>query len=92
MLIGGILNALYNENRIDPVILAQIGQYAENEYFGKPCGLMDQISCAVGGIVHIDFMNKQKPKVTKINFDFNEGIKLFLEKENYFLPQYNFCK
>lgn len=71
VLIGSIFNALYNENKISPEELAQIGQYAENEYFGKPCGLMDQMACAVGGIVTIDFANPQHPLVEKINFDFN---------------------
>ncbi len=71
VLIGSIFNTLYNANRISPEELAQIGQYAENEYFGKPCGLMDQMACAVGGIVTIDFANPQHPLVDKIDFDFN---------------------
>ena len=70
VLIGGILNALYNENRIDPVILAQIGQYAENVYFDKPCGLMDQLACAVGGIMAIDFRDNENPVIEKIPADF----------------------
>ena len=55
VLIGTILNALYNEGKIPPEEIAAIGQYAENVYFGKPCGLMDQVASAVGGIVTIDF-------------------------------------
>jgi galactokinase len=65
-----ILNVFYNGSAIDPVELAMIGQYAENVYFRKPCGLMDQITCAVGGIVAIDFANLQQPRVEKIGFDF----------------------
>jgi galactokinase len=70
ILIGTILNALYNENAINLKTLAAIGQYAENVYFNKPCGLMDQIACAVGGIVAIDFENPQHPRVDKIEIDF----------------------
>ena len=72
VLIGTIFNALYNENHIQPESLAQIGQYAENVYFGKPCGLMDQMACAVGGIITIDFKDPQNPLVEKIDFDFDE--------------------
>ncbi len=72
VLIGTIFNALYNDNQIQPEILAQIGQYAENVYFGKPCGLMDQIACATGGIISIDFKDPVNPLVTKIDFDFEK--------------------
>ncbi|KAA3614664.1 MAG: galactokinase [Calditrichaeota bacterium] len=71
ILIGTIFNALYNENTISPEELAKIGQYAENEYFGKPCGLMDQMACAVGGIISIDFKDPENPIVDKIDFDFD---------------------
>jgi galactokinase len=70
VLIGTILNHLYNDGRIAPATLAQIGQFAENNYFGKPCGLMDQLTCAVGGIVAIDFEDPQKPVFKKVEFDF----------------------
>lgn len=70
VLIGGILNTLYNGSRIDPVTLAQIGQYAENVYFDKPCGLMDQIACAVGGVMAIDFKDNENPIVDKIPVNF----------------------
>jgi galactokinase len=70
VLIAAILNDLYNDSRIDRVTLAQIGQYAENEYFGKPCGLMDQTTCAVGGFVTIDFKDFSHPVVKKVDFDF----------------------
>jgi galactokinase len=70
VLIAAILNDLYNQGELHPVLLAQIGQYAENEYFGKPCGLMDQITCAVGGFVTIDFQDFANPLVKKVDYDF----------------------
>lgn len=70
VLIGAIFNGLYNANRIAPQELATIGQYAENVYFGKPCGLMDQMACAVGGIIGIDFQDVAHPLVERIDFDF----------------------
>jgi len=70
ILVGTILNAFYHDNSITPLMLAQIGQYAENVYFNKPCGLMDQIACAAGGIVAIDFENPQQPRLERIKFDF----------------------
>ena len=63
--------SLYNDNQIPAEQMAQIGQYAENEYFGKPCGLMDQMACAVGGIIAIDFKDPENPEVKKVNFDFD---------------------
>ena len=71
VLIGTIFNHLYNEGKISPEEIAKIGQYAENEFFKKPCGLMDQVACAVGGIVSIDFKDKDKPKIDRIDFDFS---------------------
>lgn len=65
-----ILNTLYNNGKIDPVTNAIISQYAENNYFGKPCGLMDQTTCAVGGFVTIDFQDAAAPLVHKVDFDF----------------------
>ncbi len=70
MLVGTILNSLYNGGTMDAHKLAVIGQYAENEYFGKPCGLMDQLAIATGGIVSIDFVDPQSPSVETIDFDF----------------------
>ena len=72
VLIGGLLNTLYNDSRIDPITLAQIGQYAENTYFDKPCGLMDQLACVVGGIMAIDFEDNENPVVEKIPVDFSQ--------------------
>lgn len=70
VLVGAIISHLFNNGRLDPVQNAIIGQYAENHYFGKPCGLMDQTACAVGGLISIDFRHPKKPGVNKINFDF----------------------
>jgi galactokinase len=71
VLLGTILSYLYNDGKIDVKLLAMIGQYAENVYFGKPSGLMDQMACAIGGFVTIDFKDPEKPKVKKIDFDFD---------------------
>ena len=68
-MVGNILNYSYNDGKIDNVEIAMIAQYAENVFFGKPCGLMDQVACAVGGIVAIDFADPKAPVIDKINFD-----------------------
>ena len=70
VLLVTILNHLFNEGSIDDLLNAQIAQYAENVYFGKPCGLMDQTTCAVGGLVTIDFKDFKNPVVHKVDFDF----------------------
>ncbi len=70
VLIGTICNDLFFENRLSPVEIAQIGQWAENVYFGKPCGLMDQMASAVGGMVFIDFADSANPMVERLDFDF----------------------
>ena len=69
VLVGTILNHLYNEGRVSPVQIAKDAQWAENVYFGKPCGLMDQMACAVGGFVEIDFRDPAEPVIEKIDFD-----------------------
>ena len=69
VLIGTILNELFFNKKLTPVEIAQIGQYAENVYFGKPCGLMDQMASAVGGVVYIDFADPREPKVQKLDVD-----------------------
>ena len=69
VLFGTILNELFYDKRLSAVEIAQIGQYAENVYFGKPCGLMDQMASSVGGLVYIDFEDPAQPKIEKINFD-----------------------
>ena len=71
-LVGTILSGLYNNMEISPVDIAIIGQYAENVYFGKPCGLMDQMACSVGNLVYIDFENPEKPIVEKVGFDMEQ--------------------
>ncbi|MDR1580649.1 MAG: hypothetical protein LBS35_09855 [Synergistaceae bacterium] len=71
--VGSILNGEYNEGRFDAVTLAMIGQYAENEYFGKPSGLMDQTACSVGGTVFIDFENRESPLVEKVPLDISSN-------------------
>lgn len=72
-LIATIVSGMYNDMKISPMEIAQIGQYAENVYFGKPCGLMDQAACSLGGLVFIDFKNKTNPKAEKIEFNFEEA-------------------
>ena len=69
VLIADILSGLYNDSTLTGLEMAQISQYAENEYFGKPCGLMDQAASALGGLVTIDF-RKADPKVENVDFDF----------------------
>lgn len=69
-MIGTIISGMFNEGKIDPVEIAQVGQYAENVYFGKPCGLMDQMACSVGGMVHIDFNDPKEPIVNRVPADF----------------------
>lgn len=71
-LIGSIISGLYNDMRISSVEIAKVGQYAENVYFGKPCGLMDQMACSVGNLVYVDFANPSEPVVEKIDFDMNQ--------------------
>ena len=71
VLIGTILSGLYNDSKVDMVEIAKISQYAENVYFGKPCGLMDQCACAVGGLITIDFKDAATPLVKHIDVDFS---------------------
>ena len=72
VLLGNIFSGLYNDMKVDPVLIAQIGQYAENVYFGKPCGLMDQMASSVGGLINIDFKDPENPVVKQVNVDFEE--------------------
>lgn len=72
VMIGTILSGLYNEMKVDPVVIGQVGQYSENVYFGKPCGLMDQCACAVGGLISIDFKDTSNPIVNSVNVDFSK--------------------
>ncbi|MGL4982841.1 MAG: galactokinase [Treponemataceae bacterium] len=75
MMICIILSTLYNDSKISMENFAHIGQFAEHNYWDKACGLMDQMACAVGGMISIDFENPKNPLVQKIDFDFS--------KENY---------
>ena len=70
VLVGSVINSLFFESRCTPVQIAQIGQYAENVYFGKPSGLLDQMGCSVGGMVTIDFKDNANPVVERLDFDF----------------------
>ena len=70
VLIGTIINGLFFDGKVSQPDIAMIGQYAENVYFGKPCGLMDQTASAVGGLVTIDFFQKDAPVIESVEFDF----------------------
>lgn len=71
VLMGRILNGLYFDGRLSPIEIARIGQYAENVYFGKPSGLMDQAASSVGGLVFMDFFDPVSPEVRRLDFDFS---------------------
>ena len=73
VMIGNIMSHLYNGGSIANAELAKIAQFAENEYFGKPCGLMDQMACAVGGFVYIDFENPREPVIEPIAFSLSDA-------------------
>ena len=68
VMIGNVLNHLYNAGEVDNKEIAKLAQYAENVFFGKPCGLMDQMACAVGGFVYIDFEEPKNPVVVPVDF------------------------
>ena len=81
VLLCSIFNHLYNDGKADAVEIAKISQFAEREYFGKPCGLMDQAACAVGGISMMDFADEKAPVIEPIPFSFaDSGYKLCLVK------------
>ena len=69
VMVGNILSHLYNDGKVDAVEIAKMAQYAENNFFGKPCGLMDQTACAVGGFISIDFGDPTAPIIEKMAFD-----------------------
>ena len=71
VLMGNIINRFFCDGALDAVTIARIGQHAENVYFGKPCGLMDQMACSVGGIVSIDFADPVSPSVCRVDCDFD---------------------
>ena len=70
VLIGTIINHLFFDGKVSQPQIAMIGQYAENVFFGKPCGLMDQTASAVGNLVTIDFFDKENPVIEPVDFDF----------------------
>lgn len=71
VLVATCMNYLYNDGKVSAVEIAQIAQYAENVFFNKPCGLMDQMACSVGSFVKIDFADNAKPVITPVEFDFS---------------------
>ena len=75
VLIGNILNSLFANGEVNSVEIAKIGQFAENVYFGKPCGLMDQMACSVGGIISVDFEDNSNPIITQME-GMGDGYKL----------------
>lgn len=72
-IVGVIMNRFFCNDALDSIDIAEMGQYAENTYFGKPCGLMDQMASSVGGIVAIDFEDTDKPIVHKVSYDMNQS-------------------
>lgn len=83
VLIYTIFNYLYNDGKLDNVEGAKTSQWAENNYFGKPCGLMDQTACALGKLVFIDFKDPANPVIEGLDFDFNkEGYSIIITDVN----------
>ena len=72
VLVGNILSGMYNEGKVSPVLIAQAGQYAENIFFGKPCGLMDQMASSVGNLIFIDFVDVKNPVIKKVDVNFED--------------------
>jgi galactokinase len=79
LLMGCILNSLFNQGAVPLQDVAKIGQFAENNYWKKPSGLLDQMGCGIGGLAYIDFKDKENPRVERITYDFEkEGYKLLI--------------
>lgn len=72
VLCAEIFNSLFNDDKLSPIEIAKIGQRAENVYFGKPSGLLDQACCAQGGVIGVDFKDKDNPELTPLQIDFKE--------------------
>ena len=68
-MVGTMINHFYNDGKVSNVEIAKISQFAENAFFGKPCGLMDQVACAYGGIVAIDFADPTAPVIEQLDLD-----------------------
>ena len=73
VLLGNIFNRFFCGGKLDPITIAKVGQYAENAYFGKPCGLMDQMGSSIGGAVFIDFADPANPIVERADYDFGRS-------------------
>jgi galactokinase len=73
VLLGTILSHLFNDGKISAVDIAKVAQYSENVFFGKPCGLLDQMASSVGTFVTIDFESTSEPKIKKVDFDFSKS-------------------
>lgn len=73
VMIGNVFNHLFFDDKCTPVEIAQIGQWSENNFYGKPCGLMDQTACSVGNFIGIDLRDPKDPAVRKLNFDFSKS-------------------
>ena len=71
VLLGNVINTLFFDGKEDAVEIAKLGQYAENVYFGKPSGLLDQMACSVGNLLTIDFEDKDNPLVRRLDVDFD---------------------
>ena len=71
VLIGAVFDGLFNSGSVPPAVLAQVGQWAENHYFGKPCGLMDQMASAMGGVTAIDFIDPAQPQIQPLEVSFD---------------------
>lgn len=78
VLIGRIFNALYNNGSAEPMTIALAAQYAENAHFGKPCGLMDQAACALGGVQFIDFFDNAAPNVSALEWPFTNEFAIYI--------------
>lgn len=70
--VGNVLSGLYNDMKLTDVYIAKVSQYAENDYFGKPCGLMDQMASSVGSLVNIDFYDVNEPVINPVKVDFEK--------------------
>lgn len=73
VLLGTIISYMFNDGKISAVDIAKIAQYSENVFFGKPCGLLDQMASSVGTFVTIDFESTSEPVINKVNFDFSKS-------------------
>ena len=73
VLLGTVLSYLYNDGKVSAVDIAKVAQYSENVFFGKPCGLLDQMAASVGTFVTIDFKSTTEPVIKKVNFDFSKS-------------------